>query len=94
MARARVHSPRRTSRAETYQAALHLAKHPETAASAAGLHYVADEQQPGLARRKTGRGFRYVGVQGRPVHDAATLGRIRTTVTSSRQVQIGLRVQF
>ena len=80
MARARIHRPRRTSRAETYQAALHMAKHPETAASAAGLHYVSDEQQPGLGRRKTGRGFRYVGVQGWPVRDPATLGRIRSLV--------------
>ena len=76
---ARVGRPRRTSRVETYRAALHLAKHPETAASAAGLHYVSDEH-PGLTRQKVGRGFRYLGVHGRPVRDAATLGRIRSLV--------------
>jgi DNA topoisomerase I len=76
---ARVGRPRRTSRVETYRAALHLAKHPETAASAAGLHYVSDEQA-GLTRRKVGRGFHYLGVHGRPVRDLATLGRIRSLV--------------
>jgi DNA topoisomerase-1 len=80
MARARVHRPRRTSRADTYEAALNLAKHPETAASAAGLHYVSDEQQPGIGRRRSGRGFRYVAAPGRPVRDPATLGRIRSLV--------------
>jgi DNA topoisomerase I len=76
---ARVGRPRRTSRVATYRAALHLAKHPETAANAAGLRYVSDEH-PGLTRQRVGRGFRYLGVRGRPVRDLATLGRIRSLV--------------
>jgi DNA topoisomerase-1 len=80
MARARAARPRRRSRTATYEASLHLAKHPEKAASAAGLHYVSDEQQPGLGRKKAGGGFRYASVQGRPVRDPATLRRIRSLV--------------
>jgi DNA topoisomerase-1 len=76
---ARVGRPRRTSRVETYRAALHLARHPETAASAAGLHYVSDEHA-GLTRRKVGRGVRYLGRRGRPLRDPSVLGRIRSLV--------------
>jgi len=45
-------------------------------ARAAGLHYVNDAR-PGIRRVKSGRGFRYVGPDGRPVRDEETLGRIR-----------------
>ncbi|MBT2767225.1 DNA topoisomerase IB [Stenotrophomonas sp. ISL-67] len=47
-----------------------------TAARDAGLHYVSDEQ-PGLARRRTGKGFSYRDADGHVVRDAATLARIR-----------------
>jgi DNA topoisomerase-1 len=76
---ARAARPRRRSRAATYKASLDLARHPETAATAAGLHYVADDQ-PGLTRRRSGRGFRYFAVDGRPLRDPAALGRIRSLV--------------
>ncbi|RPE80188.1 DNA topoisomerase IB [Vulcaniibacterium tengchongense] len=46
------------------------------AAVAAGLVYVSD-RDPGIRRRRSGTGFRYVDAQGRPVRDAATLARIR-----------------
>lgn len=46
-------------------------------AKAAALRYVNDDE-PGLRRRRCGRGFRYVGPDGRPVRDAATLARIRS----------------
>ncbi len=47
-----------------------------TAASLGALHYVhADE--PGITRRKHGRGFAYRDAQGRAVKDRATLARIR-----------------
>ena len=49
---------------------------PSAAAEAARLRYVHDTQ-PGIHRRRVGRGFRYVGVDGAPVREAATLARIR-----------------
>lgn len=50
----------------------------ETVACAdqAGLHYVADSE-PGIARRRQGRGFGYRDAEGRAVRDARTLARIR-----------------
>src|SRR6187431_899260 len=50
---------------------------PEAAsAKEGGLVYVADAD-PGLSRRATATGFRYVDPSGKPVRDAATLERIR-----------------
>lgn len=49
---------------------------PPEAADAAGLTYVTDED-PGIRRLKSGKGFRYVGPDGKPVRDEATLARIR-----------------
>jgi len=46
------------------------------AAKAAGLRYVGDHQ-PGIARQRTARGFRYVDAGGKPVRDEDTLARIR-----------------
>ncbi|WP_372017036.1 DNA topoisomerase IB [Pseudoxanthomonas sp. 10H] len=46
------------------------------AARRAGLVYVSDSE-PGLRRRKQGRGFAYRSSAGGPVRDAATLARIR-----------------
>jgi len=51
--------------------------HARRDASEAGLRYVADTA-PGIRRRRAGRGFRYVGSDGKPVRDAATLERIRS----------------
>ena len=50
----------------------------ETVACAdqAGLHYVADSE-PGIARRRQGRGFGYRDADGRAVRDPRTLARIR-----------------
>lgn len=45
-------------------------------AKAAGLRYVSDAD-PGIARRRAGRGFTYRDPQGRTVRDPATLARIR-----------------
>ncbi|MBI2394797.1 MAG: DNA topoisomerase IB [Deltaproteobacteria bacterium] len=45
-------------------------------ARAAGLHYVADDR-PGIRRVRSGKGFRYLGPDGRPVRDEETLRRIR-----------------
>lgn len=46
------------------------------AAEQAGLRYVSDDA-PGIRRLRRGRTFRYVGPDGEPVTDAATLDRIR-----------------
>src|SRR4051812_12834092 len=37
----------------------------------------ADCAQPGLTRRRRGRGFAYLDAAGEPVHDAETLARVR-----------------
>ncbi|TFW20458.1 DNA topoisomerase IB [Duganella callida] len=52
---------------------------PPVAAKAAGLRYVHDDQ-PGIARRKRGKQFHYVGADGQPVRDEATLARIKSLV--------------
>ncbi|MFL9583756.1 DNA topoisomerase IB [Stenotrophomonas sp. AB1(2024)] len=54
-----------------------LATPEATAARDAGLRYVSDEQ-PGLARRRAGKGFSYRDADGHAVRDAATLARIRS----------------
>jgi DNA topoisomerase-1 len=52
---------------------------PAASAADVGLTYVTDEA-PGIARRRCGRGFRYLGPDGAAVRDAATLERIRALV--------------
>ncbi len=52
-------------------------KDPVQAARAAGLRYVHDDR-PGIRRVRSGRGFRYVGPDGRPIRDADELKRIRS----------------
>jgi DNA topoisomerase-1 len=46
------------------------------AAREAGLRYVSDSA-PGIRRRKRGKGFSYVGSDGRAINDETTLARIR-----------------
>jgi DNA topoisomerase IB len=46
------------------------------AARAAGLRYV-DDTQPGISRRRAGKGFSYRDADGHAVRDATTLQRIR-----------------
>ncbi len=50
---------------------------PRDAAESVGLVYVSDEE-PGIRRRKAGKGFTYVGPDGAKVGDEATLSRIRS----------------
>ncbi|HEU0113787.1 MAG TPA: hypothetical protein VFQ80_03885, partial [Thermomicrobiales bacterium] len=47
------------------------------AAKAAGLHYT-NINRPGIRRRRVGKGWRYMGPDGQPIDDAATLARIRS----------------
>jgi DNA topoisomerase I len=49
---------------------------PSEAARAAGLRYVSDSQ-PGIQRRRAGKGFSYTGTDGQPIRDTATLRRIK-----------------
>src|SRR5215207_3523654 len=49
---------------------------PKDAAESAGLIYVSDEE-PGIRRKKAGKGFTYIEPGGRKVEDEATLKRIR-----------------
>lgn len=49
---------------------------PAQAARAAGLRYVSDEQ-PGIARARSGSGFRYAYADGSPVREKEVLGRIK-----------------
>ena len=49
---------------------------PVESAQAAGLRYVTDDE-PGIRRRKRGKGFTYADPQGRAVKDEKTLERIR-----------------
>ncbi len=53
-----------------------LPRQPARSARAAGLRYTTDAK-PGIRRIRCGRGFRYLGVNARPVHDLETLRRIR-----------------
>jgi DNA topoisomerase-1 len=49
---------------------------PLVAARDAGLRYVTD-QSPGIRRRRSGKGLRYLDAQGRPVCDPETRARIK-----------------
>jgi DNA topoisomerase I len=50
---------------------------PRDAAEMAGLLYVSDEE-PGIRRKKSGKGFTYTNPDGNKVEDKATLERIRS----------------
>jgi DNA topoisomerase-1 len=52
---------------------------PIASARSAGLRYVSDDK-PGIRRLRSGRGFRYVDLEGKPVRDEETLRRIRSLV--------------
>ena len=50
---------------------------PVESAQAAGLRYVSDTQ-PGIRRKRIGKGFAYVGTDGKTIRDAKELSRIRS----------------
>ena len=50
---------------------------PVESAETAGLRYVSDSM-PGIRRRRAGKGFSYVGPDGKPIRDAGMLQRIRS----------------
>jgi DNA topoisomerase-1 len=49
---------------------------PVESARAAGLRYVSDTS-PGIRRRRRGKHFSYIGLDGKPIHDEQELRRIR-----------------
>ncbi len=53
-----------------------VAAEAEEAARAVGLRYVSDEE-PGIRRRRAGKGFAYTGPDGEPVREEPVLSRIR-----------------
>lgn len=46
-------------------------------AEAAGLRYVSD-MSPGIKRKRVGKHFSYIGLDGKPIHDQEELKRIRS----------------
>lgn len=52
---------------------------PLASAKAAGLRYVTDDR-PGIHRKRAGKGFTYIGPDGKPVRDRETLERIKSLV--------------
>jgi DNA topoisomerase I len=52
---------------------------PVESAKAAGLRYVTDAK-PGIKRKRSGTGFRYVGLDGKPLRDEEALARIKSLV--------------
>src|SRR5688500_5797005 len=51
-------------------------REPRGAALAAGLAYI-EEGGPGIRRQRAGRGWRYIGADGRTIRDTAVTSRIR-----------------
>jgi len=50
---------------------------PVESAKAAGLQYVCDDR-PGIRRKRAGKGFSYIGLNGKPIRDADELKRIKS----------------
>lgn len=59
------------------EAQLALITDPVESAKVAGLRYVADTG-PGIRRKRAGKHFSYVGVDGKPIHDSDELRRIKS----------------
>jgi DNA topoisomerase-1 len=71
--------PRKKSRRLSKGRAPAVAADPVQSAQEAGLRYVHDTQ-PGIRRVRRGKGFRYVGPDGKTVRDREVLWRIRSLV--------------
>jgi DNA topoisomerase-1 len=70
--------PKRLKRSRKVSApAPEVISDPVESAEAAGLRYVSDTQ-PGIRRKKAGKGFTYVGTDGKTIRDAKELARIRS----------------
>jgi DNA topoisomerase-1 len=73
MAFSLLHAPRMT---EQERELIGPPSDPAEAAQAAGLRYVSDAL-PGLRRKRAGKGFSYIGLDGKPLRDEQVLERIR-----------------
>lgn len=60
---------------------------PVESAKAAGLRYVSDEQ-PGIRRQRRGKGFSYRDADGKLIHDAETLRRIKALAIPPAWTQV------
>ncbi len=70
-------APSRKRRRPTRAEVLDLPSDPVESAEEAGLRYVTDTG-PGIRRRRAGRGFSYVGLDGQPIRDRRQVERIRS----------------
>ncbi|MEO8627677.1 MAG: DNA topoisomerase IB [Betaproteobacteria bacterium] len=80
------------SKSTSATAGLDYNAEPKAFAKAAGLRYVSDST-PGILRKKTGRGFFYVGADGRAVRDPDTLKRIRSLVVPPAWTKVWICAQ-
>jgi DNA topoisomerase-1 len=62
------------------------------AAESAGLVYVTDAE-PGITRRRAGRGFSYTGPDGRRITDRPTLERIRSLVIPPAWTEVWISLE-
>jgi DNA topoisomerase-1 len=60
---------------------------PVETAKAAGLRYVSDTQQ-GIQRKRFGKHFSYIGLDGKPIRDAKELERIKKIGTPPAWKQV------
>jgi DNA topoisomerase I len=60
-------------------AAFPIPVHPVESARVAGLRYTTDTK-PGIRRRRSGKGFTYIGADGKPLNTTADVSRIRSLV--------------
>jgi DNA topoisomerase-1 len=58
---------------------LTLVTDPVQSAKVAGLRYVSDDT-PGIGRKRAGKGFSYVGIDGKPIRDREVLNRIKSLI--------------
>jgi DNA topoisomerase-1 len=63
--------PKQTATAEPVTVA------PDVSAKSAGLHYV-DDRRPGITRKRAGKGWRYVGPDGKTIRDPEVVRRINS----------------
>jgi DNA topoisomerase-1 len=66
---------------------LEIITDPVESAKAAGLRYVSDVQ-PGIQRKRSGKGFRYIDVDGRPLRDKEILSRIKSLAIPPAWTQV------
>lgn len=69
----------KTRRIKRKKAEPEIVTDPVESAKLAGLRYVM-HSAPGIRRKRNGKGFSYIGLDGKTVHDVETLGRIKSLV--------------